>query len=496
MKKAILTSFMLFATLLCIAQISYENRIEIELKDGYKKEKIIDFGENGFVLHSQKRKTSGNKTTWRYEMFDTDLKSIKKVEVAIDNKAFRSPFPSFVQTDTHIHSFYKNKKGNYTIVTIEIPSLEITKIEGQLPAQTLIGTKAVIGDHLFLEAFGRKNTRLLLINWKTGKQKLIDKILDNFDANQISIVKLITSEDRDKLIIHLESKKGKRKKLDYLAFFDISGNKAGELDFSKINNTEQNILNVSANKIDNQQIIAGTYGKGEYSSGVYFSASKDKSSSLNTYKFTDLEDFFGYMGEKAQEKIKRKKEKIEQKGRKLDISYLMAMHEVIPVKDGYLLIGEAYYPTYQHKSVTDGNGNRTYQRVFDGFQYTHATVMKFDYEGNLKWDKSFRMNIIHRPRFTGRHICVTEKDENSVKLIFITDNILKSKKISHDGETLQDEKGELIDTGNEGDKEKWTISNMKYWYDNYFIIYGEQKIKNKKDNEKRRVFFVSKIKYE
>jgi hypothetical protein len=42
-------------------------------------------------------------------------------------------------------------------------------------------------------------------------------------------------------------------------------------------------------------------------------------------------------------------------------------------------------------------------------------------------------------------------------------------------------------------------SDIKYWYDNYFLAYGISVIKNKdgdKTKRKRKVFFVSKVKFE
>ena len=45
---------------------------------------------------------------------------------------------------------------------------------------------------------------------------------------------------------------------------------------------------------------------------------------------------------------------------------------------------------------------------------------------------------------------------------------------------------------------KNTFSNIDYWYDNYFIAYGIQKIKNKSGDvqKKRKVYFINKIYFE
>jgi hypothetical protein len=51
---------------------------------------------------------------------------------------------------------------------------------------------------------------------------------------------------------------------------------------------------------------------------------------------------------------------------------------------------------------------------------------------------------------------------------------------------------------NEGDKTRWTgVTKTEYWYENYFLTYGWQKIKNtdEKGSKKRKVFFVSKLQF-
>lgn len=48
-------------------------------------------------------------------------------------------------------------------------------------------------------------------------------------------------------------------------------------------------------------------------------------------------------------------------------------------------------------------------------------------------------------------------------------------------------------------KVKRSFSNINHWYDNYFIAFGKQKIKNKEEKDakkKRKVYFFTKLRYE
>ena len=82
-------------------------------------------------------------------------------------------------------------------------------------------------------------------------------------------------------------------------------------------------------------------------------------------------------------------------------------------------------------------------------------------------------------------------------LVYSFDGELKSKVVS--GKTVVEGKtGVKIDTGNANDKVKENYgSGIEYWYDNYFIAYGYQKIKSDKysGKSKRKVFYFNKIAY-
>jgi hypothetical protein len=55
--KSIILFISFLSAISVMAQIkTTENRIEIELKDGYNSEKVYEFGANGFVMTSQSDK--------------------------------------------------------------------------------------------------------------------------------------------------------------------------------------------------------------------------------------------------------------------------------------------------------------------------------------------------------------------------------------------------------------------------------------------------------
>ena len=94
---------------------------------------------------------------------------------------------------------------------------------------------------------------------------------------------------------------------------------------------------------------------------------------------------------------------------------------------------------------------------------------------------------------------ISGTDRNQgVKFAFASRNSIFSKYVDYNGDILKEEQTDEIETGFEGDKTKQSFSYLSYWYDSYFIAYGSQKIKNKKNDSvdrKRKIFFINKIKY-
>ncbi|MCB0739101.1 MAG: hypothetical protein KDC92_16445, partial [Bacteroidetes bacterium] len=199
--------------------------------------------------------------------------------------------------------------------------------------------------------------------------------------------------------------------------------------------------------------------------------------------------------------------KKEKKGKELVFSYRIAMHGIIKVDDGYMFLGEAYYPTYRTETYTTTstvNGVTTTttntRQVFDGYQYTHAILSKFNEDGKLIWDQIFEMWPSYKPFVVKHFISIAERNQNSLKLVFASRSRITSKSFDFNGTIIQESESEEIETNFENDKTKSSFSNIDYWYDNFFIAYGEQKIKNTKDDtrqkRKRKVYFINKIKYE
>ena len=254
---------------------------------------------------------------------------------------------------------------------------------------------------------------------------------------------------------------------------------------------------------NNMQLVAGVFGSRNslYSRGLFL-ASIDPSGmqQVRYYNYGDLENFFKYMKAKREQRVKERIERRKVKGKRTRFSYRFLVHEIVPYKNQYVLLGEAFYPKYVSTSNSYGaffSPNVAYNnyirdgRIFDGYHYTHAVVMGFDQNGRLLWDNSFEINDVKT--YTLEQFVKLEVQEDKIALLYLFDNELRTK-IIKDNQVLEGKTFEGI-KANEADliAKKETGSNrLDYWYSNYFFAYGIQEISNPISG-KRRVFFINKI---
>jgi hypothetical protein len=190
-----------------------------------------------------------------------------------------------------------------------------------------------------------------------------------------------------------------------------------------------------------------------------------------------------------------KEKKLEAKGKELSFNYQLLVHNIIKKDSTYIMIAEAYYPEYHTVTYTSWeNGIPTTNTVsyFDGYLYTNALVACFDEQGELLWDNSFEiMNIL------------TYDLHERVKVLLDGDDIILTysnagnvaSKIIRNNEVIEGKQETKIETYYDNDKVLNDYSSdMEYWYGNYFISYGYEKIKNNtQDKSKRTVFYFNKM---
>lgn len=500
----------LFATLLAtisLAQSTIEKRIELELKDGYTDEEVIEFGDLGFILRSQEKKV-GFSENYKFSLYNKNLELVKSTKIHLDKKSY----PTYTSyNDSSMHMFYNHSRGNYSIVSMNAKDLSKHKLSGQIKKfdternQALAINLMTCNDkYMFILGNVRKVPSIIQIDLKTGRKKLTPLKLENYKKRQIHFKGVEVVDDAGEVMVYFSAKNKRSDHEFYFVKIDSDGTYNKEVNLTKT--LDRNLTDASCSKIDaDTYIFTGTYSERNsiVSEGIYFiKLVNNELETVKYHNYLDLDNFTDYLSERKQNRIERKKKNKKERGKDLKISYYMASHKIISTDDGYLYLGEAFYPTYRtetYTTTTTSNGQTTTttrtRTVFDGFQYTHAVLCKFNPHGEIVWDQILSMHVKHKPYYVKRFISIAEGMQNAIKLVYSDRSSLISKSFDFNGNIFDDIKTEEIGTDDDADKTKWTMSNIEYWYNDYFIIYGSQKVKNMDEKKKRKVYFVNKVKF-
>lgn len=250
---------------------------------------------------------------------------------------------------------------------------------------------------------------------------------------------------------------------------------------------------------DDEQVVAGVYGRfTDYSRGLFVAKIDPYGEyQINYYNFGDLQNFFNYLKARRVKRIKERIERRKIKGRKIRFNYRFLVHTLVPYKDKYILLGEAFYPTYRSSSYMAGFGYPfRNDMIFDGYQYTHAVVIGFDKNGKLLWDNSFEINDIKSYQL--EQFVKIHPEENRIVLLYLFQNTIRAKTIDDD-KVLEGKTHEAIKSTSDHpiEVEDMTAAKLDYWYGDNFYAYGVQNVRNlaPQNYATQKVFFITKITY-
>ena len=498
--------FALYLTCLCgmalqpaVAQVENENRIEFELREGYEDHRLAKFGKKGVIMYSRQSEREGMMAVWKLERFDTNLKLDKDIELRVRaNQVLDEAF----ENETELYLFFKSNRGEYTLFIVDPLTLQARQFEGEFPPKTRLYDLKIRGNMAYFDAIVQKNPAVITINTETGQRGITALSLPKHKSKNLTIVDIQLLEKTEDVFVYIHALTRKRQEM-FVIKMDPNGKTLHSYNFSA--GLENKISSISASPIGpDEYIFTGTYSSfSSYSSeGIYIAKVKgEKKEFIKYYNFLDFDEFLNYLPEKKQEKIEKKKSRKEDRGREMKISYNIANHDIISLDGKYLFIGEAFYPTYRTESYQTVGPNGVpmmqYRTVFDGNQYTHATIAGFSTTGDKLWDKTFEMWPSYKPYYRKKFI-TTSIAGNKIDLLFINRVKIVSMSFNPSGDVDKKKEIEMLETGNDEDVIKRSYANMDYWYGNNFLAYGNQRIKNKEKemfNKKRSVFFINKISY-
>lgn len=472
-------------------------RYEIDIRE----EKIYNFEvisleDKGVInVYAQKGSSRGGRL-WTFKKLDVNLKEVNEETIEVSKKFF---FQSSYVTKTHFHALFRGRKKDYKVISLELASMQLKEVEGEFPGRVMFEKMKVLGDFAILDTKAKKETFLTLINWRTGRTKIIPVEVDGAKGKRVYFQNFQILEDETELFAFVTARVDKKTNT-YVLSMDKRGKKKSFFCLTK--KYDKVISDISVSKVaNNEYIYTGTYSEksASVSNGLFIAKSNGKQVDfIESYNFLKLNNFLTYLPARKQKRVERKKKRKAGRGKELKFNYLIACHDIIKKGDKYIMVGEAYYPTYRTEVRAGANGTTTTRQVFDGYRYTHAVVAGFDKEGGLVWDNSFKLYPSYKPYYVKKFISISEADDSKVQMVFAAGKTIHMKSVDNfNGKTLEDKKSEIITTGDSEDKLKRSSAETDYWYGRNFITYGYQKVKNKSGSKKkkRHVYYINKIKY-
>jgi hypothetical protein len=486
------------------AQVDQSLRIELPLEDiygGYETITISD--QNNLLLINQVKVREKKVYQWSFDLLNENLKNIKKNQMEFSME-FDITLSDLYENHYYIFK-YDLKKGNYIILDLNVTDLSTKVQKGTMDKGLRFDEMLVMNGNLFLSVYYKKDHNIFVINSFTNNiKKIAPKALTELKAMYTDMQRIDNIEDAKEVVF--KYKVCEKAGCDYMMLrFNSSGDQLGNFFFLPKADAERELTSISLSKLTTDQYLTtGTYSatKSNMANGIYLSrVNNGKTEFINYYNFLDLNNFTSFLSQRQQDKIEKKKNKKEEAGKEFNLNYRVAVHD-ISVKDGeYFFLGEFYYPTYRTETYTTMGANGTMvthsRQVFDGYQYSHASVAGFDISGKLIWSNTFEMYLNYKPFRVKQFIRMNHEDDKT-KMIYTTGTAIKTVTFKKN-EVIKDEAVDIQMKTDESDVIKRSYNdNIEWWYGKNYISYGTQIIKNKENesgNKKREVFYMLKIAY-
>lgn len=493
-----------FLSFSALSQLNFESRLEIDLKeDDFSGHKSYLFGEDGFVIRSVEMGWSRRNRKIKYQSYNNNLQFNKDVVIEVDSK--KSNIYDVFSTEKHIVELVYDLSGKLMLTVLEGRTLNVNNLSFEAPKGIRAIKAHFAGDYIVVVMNSKKAFSVFTANVTKGSSHIQNITIPNVKPGFMTVESISSMDNSNESIICIDvidkSKKNSGKRTNtYLAIVDCDRgiNKVVDIN-SKISNT---LLTVSGSRNkDGNYVLTGTYTtklKSEMAEGLFISEIENERVKFVEYNgFSQFEEFLKYLPERTQGRIEKKKEKKEKAGKEVTFSMRAIHHPLVSNDDAYFILAEYFYPTYRTVTRTL-NGQTTTYTEFDGYRYTHASLVKYDLEGKMQWDRTFELTPSYKPFYPIRFITMAKKEKNeSITMVFCSRNRIVSKGIRYSGGIEYEKVSEEIETGIEGDKTKRSFSDVDFWYDNFFLVHGFETIKNTTGDTKRKrhVYFVSKLKF-
>ena len=477
---------------------------------------VESLGKKGVLIFYESNELSKEKKRkWYFGLFNTSLQQDWLKFVDLENKM---QFVKTIFSSNKVHLLFRNsgrgrtETGYYEIVSLDLKTEKFEIISGTFPAKAEIVDFEVIG---FMGCMGvnlrESETDLLFINLNTGDinpvklEEVSDSFIETVYANTI---------DKN-FYVALKVKKDNRYITDYIYRFSMHGNTNDVIEIKKETNLKVLRKFQFVNTSNKQLAVFGIYdlftGKlpsfadmddedNPKSAGMFFfTITANTASNIKFHDFLSLDNIHGSISDRKVTMVKPEDSDLNSTGSKKYAStfYNINKPQVIyePTK-GFIFSAEIYKPHYRSETRMDydfyGRPYPYTYSVFDGYLFFDLIIVSMTEDGNLLWNNDFILRDL-KSFSLERHTSIF-KDDHFVTAAYVNQGRIYSQTFDQSIDMDSDES--MIASNHQKDRVVEDENNhIINWYDNYFLVYGYQKINNRslsKQNE-RITFYLNKV---
>ena len=480
---------------------SQKKRLEIPVASATTQHYIFPMGENGVVAVSQ---TSGvpaeGVDTWVFTCYNTELE--KLAERCIEIEA-RFSYRRYDTDGTDIYFIFHRPGGvRYHFIKFDAITGSLARFSQKSVEHFEVGRFKAIGGYGFLLGEVRNTPTLLhlALRYGGGQVKALP-VSTNRHSESATLVK----DTVNRLVNFTFANQSHHGAALAIQAYSPSGERLANISLHRQEGYCPLTGKLAITKTGNA-LVAGTYGSrvGKKATGIYVAKfDGNEQRYFRRHNLTDLEHFFDHLPKKKRERLERRRQRREERGKDLELPHHLLVHDLIYRNGEYLLLAEAYSPSYRYKRIkAGGRFNRRRGRakpgmVFDGYQYTHAAVAAFEGgSGRLLWDNSFELtspktSTLHQKVHLGLaaggelRMAYSNRGELRAKVIRGNQVVGQAQSVSLRGE-------------NDGAVKHVFTEAVGYWYGHYFLAWGKQQIKDLDGGpgDKRNVFYLNRVPFD
>ncbi len=493
-----------------LAQQKKPVRLELQVKDNSEVYKVVPCEENGCaIIFLSSEGSEDGKMLWITTFLDKTLTEQKRFEFDLPRGFVLEE--ALYDNNRLVAFFYTGRSSadtNFYLVDFNFADGKYSTITYPVPGRSGISHFA-ISDNYAIAGINTRNDESMVLRYDMRHQNIsllstgisdktvIESVGINGITNGFSVILRTTqSLKRRNYYVVKYTSQGQSYKTHLLSKFDNYLINTAYI--HEINNSSDIIIG-SYGTTSRTRTIDGREITGVASTGFFSIVLSDQGEeNINMYDFSEFDRFYRYLRRPTEIAPRRTLLRRDRTSREYSITdYNLLAHDIFIQNGQFVFLAEAYYPEYRNVTtmVYDYYGRpypSTYS-VFDGFRYLTTFIAGFNENGELQWNNDLELTDALTQSLRER-VTPYVYDSTALMLSYVDGDRI-AYKIIDKGQNLTSVSYAKVEPLNRHDKvQKESNSYILPWYNDYFLVYGYQTVRNSYSSDRsKNIFYLSKV---